>query len=72
MNDQMLNVIASIESHIKECCVLADLLDDKLQYTTIDVAKYTSRGYTEEEVKVGVDLIELYMAVKEYTAKLAV
>ncbi|MGI5850475.1 MAG: hypothetical protein GX340_05945 [Clostridiales bacterium] len=66
---QMDQVISSIEKNIKKCDILNNVLRTKMAGEAIDFNWYYKRGYSEKEVLVGVELIDLYLKLRNYLSK---
>lgn len=64
-NDEIFMVIEGVRNHIKECSILSQILNDKIEHPDIDYNKYISLGYTQEEISVGAQLIELFLILDE-------
>lgn len=62
--NQIETIIKSIEGNIKKCEVLRHLLESKNSGIDIDFSWYLSRGYSENQVKVGEELVDLYLKLK--------
>lgn len=63
---QIDQVIRNIESNIENCEVLRGVLSTKIAGDTIDYNWYHDKGYNDEEVKVGAELVDLYLKLKIY------
>lgn len=68
-NRQIDQVIKNIESNIQRCEVLRNVLKSKIAGDSIDYNWYLNRGYKDEEVKIGAELIDLYLILKNYINK---
>lgn len=67
MEDRQIDqVIANIENNIERCDVLRGLLKVKIAGDSIDYDWYNSRGYKVDEIKMGSDLVDLYMKLKNH------
>lgn len=57
-------VISRLDLRIKSSSILSNLLQD---YTncSADYNRYLNQGYTQEEVQLGYDIINLYIKIKE-------
>jgi hypothetical protein len=66
---QMDQVISSIENNIKKCDILNNVLKSKMAGEAIDFNWYYKRGYSEKQVSIGVELIDLYLKLRNYLDK---
>ncbi|HZJ57978.1 MAG TPA: hypothetical protein VFD89_07030 [Clostridia bacterium] len=63
---QMDQVITSIENNIKKCDILNRVLKTKIAGEDIDFNWYYKRGYSEKQVLVGTELVDLYLKLKSH------
>lgn len=68
-NRQIDQVIRNIENNIEKCEVLKGVLKTKIAGDSIDYSWYHNKGYSDEEVKVGAELVDLYLKLKSYIDK---
>ncbi len=63
-NRQIHDIIRNIERNISKCDILKGILNAKIDGQKIDYNCYYDKGYTHEEVRIGAELIDLYLKLK--------
>lgn len=72
MDDRQIHeIIKNIENNISKCDILNGILCAKIDGQNIDYDGYYVRGYTHEEVRIGAELVELYLKLKGHIDKIA-
>lgn len=72
MDDRQIHeIIKNIENNISKCDILNGILCAKIDGQNIDYDGYYDRGYTHEEVRIGAELVELYLKLKGHIDKIA-
>lgn len=69
-NRQIYQVIVNIENNIEKCEVLKWVLKAKMAGDSIDYNWYQNKGYSHKEVRVGAELVDLYLKLKDHIDKL--
>lgn len=67
---QIYQVITSIQNNIEKCDILRSILKSRLVGDSVDYTGYYSKGYKHEEIKIGIDLVDLYIKLKNYIDRL--
>ncbi len=70
-NRQIREIIKRIENNISKCDILNGILNAKIDDQAIDYSCFHDRGYTHEEVRIGAELVELYLKLKGHIDKKA-
>ena len=72
MDDRQIHeIIKNIENNISKCDILNGILCAKIDGQNIDYDGYYVRWYTHEEVRIGAELVELYLKLKGHIDKIA-
>jgi len=66
---EAVEALEKVERRIRQCSILSELLDDRTIGVEIDYSKYRRQGYDEEDIKVGLELINIYLLLREYSSK---
>lgn len=69
MAREAVEALEKVEKHIHQCSVLSELLNDRTIGVEIDYSKYRRRGYCDEDINVGLELINIYLLLREYGSK---
>lgn len=64
--DEANDIMDNINSNIQKCHILKQVLSDKMTYGNIDYNWYHDNGYGNEEIKIGEELVDLYIILKNY------
>jgi len=70
-NKQIHEIIKNIENNISKCDILSGILCARIGGQNIDYDGYYNRGYTQEEVRIGAELVDLYLKLKGHIDKIA-
>jgi len=65
-NRQIQDVIRNIENNIAKCSILKGVLEAKKAGYSIDYNRYHDKGYSHEEVRIGAELVDLYLKLKDH------
>lgn len=68
-NSQIRQVMNNIEGNIQRCDILKWVLEAKTKGKPIDYSLYYSRGYKDDEIRIGAELVEMYLILKDYIEK---
>ena len=69
VNSQIQQIIDNIEERIQGCNILRWILEAKVTGSPINHSFYYSHGYDEREIRIGLDLIEIYLILKKQIDK---
>jgi hypothetical protein len=67
MQSEITKTLDRVEKRIYQCEILSQLLSDRINMKDIDYERYTRHKYTQEEVVIGLELINIYITLKEYS-----
>lgn len=63
MEDGFVGMLEKIETNIERCEILSDILAHKSKGRNMDISKYIEMGYSEEEIVIGQDIINIYLGL---------
>lgn len=63
MEDGVVGMLGKIETNIERCEILSDILAHKSMGRDMDINKYMEMGYSEEEIVIGLDIINIYLGL---------
>lgn len=69
MAREAVEALEKVERRIRQCSILSELLNDRTIGMEIDYNKYRRLGYCDEDIEVGLELINIYLLLREYSAK---
>ncbi len=63
MDSDITYILDGIREKIENCDILSYILENRVNSTNVDMDIYKRQGYTKEEIKIGIELIDLYITL---------
>lgn len=61
MSEDISSVLTNMKTNIERCEILSNILEQKLKSEVFDMGAYMRKGYSEEEICIGMEIIDLYI-----------
>ncbi len=61
MDSDITYMLDKMKANIENCEILSHILEHRLKDKNINMQEYMEKGYTIDEIHIGIDIIDLYI-----------